>query len=159
MPSVPKHLYPESALYQSVVTAAAQSEVPEVASALRSFSAGPRTEVVHLGDLQRPQNSHLAGLELGRSLSAPPNLGEASTAILGKRNREADASLALVGDLLQNQSKRMIQLLEEQQNGKVRTRTRTRPAFAASHLARVSPVICRWRSSRPGRHSTGTSSG
>ena len=82
---------------------------------------------MHLGDLQRPQNSHLAGLELGRSLSAPPNLGEASTAILGKRNREADASLALVGDLLQNQSKRMIQLLEEQQNGKVRTRTRTRP--------------------------------
>jgi len=107
MVSVPKHMYPESSVYQSGPMGAGQG----LATPLRM---GGRTDFVHLRDLQE----RTAPVSPYAQTQAPAYAPVAGQSILGKRSLEADASLTLVGDLLQNQSRRMIQLLEEQRGAR-----------------------------------------
>lgn len=107
MVSVPKHMYPESSVYQSAPTGAGQG----LSSPLRT---GGRTEFVHLRDLQE----RAGPVSRYAPTQGPQYAPVPGQTILGKRGLEADASLRLVGDLLQNQSRRMIQLLEEQRGAR-----------------------------------------
>ena len=107
MVSVPKHMYPESSVYQSGPMGAGHG----LATPLRM---GGRTDFVHLRDLQE----RTAPVSPYAQTQAPAYAPVAGQSILGKRSLEADASLTLVGDLLQNQSRRMIQLLEEQRGAR-----------------------------------------
>ena len=107
MVSVPKHMYPESSVYQSAPTGAGQG----LSMPLRM---GGRTEFVHLRDL----HERAAPVSRYAPTQGPQYAPVPGQTILGKRGLEADASLRLVGDLLQNQSRRMIQLLEEQRGAR-----------------------------------------
>lgn len=107
MVSVPKHMYPESSVYQSRPTGAGQG----LSTPLRM---GGRTEFVHLRDL----HERAAPVSRYAPTQGPQYAPVPGQTILGKRGLEADASLRLVGDLLQNQSRRMIQLLEEQRGAR-----------------------------------------
>ena len=106
MVSVPKHMYPESTLYQSEQEAAGPFAAP--------LRIGGRNDFVHLRDLQERSS----GVAPVAPVLTPVYSLVPGQSLLGKRSLEADASLTLVGDLLQNQSRRMIQLLEEQRGAR-----------------------------------------
>ena len=139
MLQVPRHLYQESQIYQS---GPAGTSPRSSGPASTEASASPKAKttlgssaVVHLRDLGHEQVSSSRD-----SMSSRPAYS-AGSSMLGKRNLEHDHSLALVGDLLQNQSRRMIQLLEEQQRGRV---CHARIASRSRVPPRPCPLLRRW---------------
>lgn len=101
-----------------------------------------RLDVIHLGcmvsvprELYDRENHFV---DLRNITTDTPSVTQSA---LGKRHLETDASLALVGNLLQKQSESQQRLLKNQQGDRVRSTTRRPPGRARWRR----PRACRFR--------------